>query len=173
MSNPLETEFFIFVTELLDVLFVDTKGNLNIYYQSGDQQSSNPGCCSTPIVPGTKSEIPSYDINEWVGKHSLNICISCSSSLCDLVGLRYLGSYQIYAMKGMPTSTQASASGNVLLRWWDAFPKPISSPASISAEEVATLIRKGSTGSSDFAVIDVRKDDHAVRFPAEDLELNQ
>ena len=82
-------------------------------------------------------------------------------SLCDLVGLRYLGSYQIYAMKGIPTSAQTSTSGNVLLRWWDAFPKPISTPASISAEEVATLVRKG---GSDFAVIDVRKDDHAVRF---------
>jgi len=122
---------------LLDVLFVDTKGDLSIYYQSGDQKSSEAGCCSTPIVPGTKSENPSYDINEWVG------------------------SYQIYAMKGMSTLTQTSTSGNVLLRWWDAFPKPISSPASISAEEVATLIRKGSMGSSDFAVIDVRKNDHA------------
>jgi len=119
---------------LLDALFVDTKGDLSIYYQSGDQQCSTAGCCSTPMVPGTKSEKPSYDINEWVG------------------------SYQIYAMKGTSTSTQTSTSGNVLLRWWDAFPKPISSPASISAEEVATLVR---TGSSDFAVIDVRKDDHA------------
>jgi hypothetical protein len=77
-------------------------------------------------------------------------------------------------MKGMPTLTQTSTSGNVLLRWWDAFPKPISSPASISAEEVATLVRRGDAGGSDFAVIDVRKDDHAVRFSsffvAEDIE---
>ena len=87
-----------------------------------------------------------------------------------MVDLRYLGSYQIYAMKGMSTLTQTSTSGNVLLRWWDAFPKPISSPASISAEEVATFVRKGGAGRSDFAVIDVRKDDHAVRFSAEDLE---
>ena len=76
-------------------------------------------------------------------------------------------------MKGTSTLTQSSTSGDVLLRWWDAFPKAISSPASISAEEVVTLIRKG---SSDFAVIDVRKDDHAVRFSsfffffAEDLK---
>lgn len=83
----------------------------------------------------------------------------------DLVPLRYLGSYQIYAMKGVSTlTTETSTSGNVLLRWWDAFPKPISSPASISAEEVATLIRKGGAGSSDFAVIDVRKGDHVVSF---------
>jgi len=122
---------------LLDVLFVDTKGDLNIYYQTGDQKSSNVGCCSTPILPGTRSENLSYEINEWVG------------------------SYQIYAMKEIPTSTQTSTSGNVLLRWWDAFPKPISSPASISAEEVVTLVRKGGAGSTDFAVIDVRKDDHA------------
>ena len=163
MSNPLglEISMYLYFYDFKDVLFVDTKGDLNIYYQSGDQQSSKAGCCSTPIVPGTKSESPSYDINEWVGKYSLNICILCSSSLC---GLCYLGSYQIYAMKGMPTLTQTSKSRNVLLRWWDAFPKPISSPVSISAQEVATLVRKGDAGISDFAIVDVRKDDHAVRF---------
>ena len=172
MSNPLGPEFSNFV----DVLFVDTKGDLNVYYKSGDQQTSKAGCCSTPMVPGTKSEIPTYDINEWVGKYFFfKIRVLCSSSLCVLVGLRYLGSYQIYAMKETSTSTQSSTSGNVLLRWWDAFPKAISSPVPISAEEVATLIRKGGTGSSDFAVIDVRRDDHAVRFSSlsEDFKKTQ
>ena len=65
MSNPLGPEF----SNFLDVLFVDTKGDLNVYHKSGDQQTSKAGCCSTPMVPGTKSEIPTYDINEWVGKY--------------------------------------------------------------------------------------------------------
>ena len=93
------------------------------------------------------------------------------SLLYDLFGL---GSYQIYAMKGISTLTQTtSTSGNVLLRWWDAFPKPISSPASISAKELATLIRKGDAGGTEFAIIDVRKDDHAVSFYffAKDLRI--
>ena len=74
MFNPFSPELSIYLSfcdlNLLDVLFVDTKGDLNIYYQSGDQQNSKatPGCCSTPIVPGTKPEKPSYNINEWVGK---------------------------------------------------------------------------------------------------------
>lgn len=90
--------------------------------------------------------------------------------MTGLVSIRYLSrgesllteiiaSYQIYALKnGDPTESPHSAA---LKNWWDAFPTIKSSPASLTAEEVAILIR-GQGSQSDFAVIDVRRNDHAV-----------
>lgn len=69
-----------------------------------------------------------------------------------------LASYQIYALKdGNSSETHSTA----LLRWWDAYPVFKSSPPSITAEEVAALIRDPALAST-FAIIDVRRNDHAV-----------
>jgi len=45
--------------------------------------------------------------------------------------------------------------------WWDAYPEVKSSPPNITAEEVAALIRDPGKTQKDFAIIDVRRDDHA------------
>ncbi|KAF8813136.1 NAD(P)-binding protein [Phlegmacium glaucopus] len=64
----------------------------------------------------------------------------------------WVASYQIYALK--------NENPTALKNWWDEFPTIKSSPGSLNAEEVAALIR-GQGSQSDFAVIDVRRDDHA------------
>ena len=51
---------------LLDFLFVDTKNDLNVYYQ-GNQEASK---CCLPNAPGTAPSKPDYDVNEWVGQYS-------------------------------------------------------------------------------------------------------
>ncbi|KAH9481820.1 Arsenite methyltransferase [Psilocybe cubensis] len=119
-----------------DVLFVDNKSDLSVYYQQSDSNSgcstTTTGCC-TPAPRGSKAQRPSYDVNEWAA------------------------SYQIYAKKeGGPVPNPPTA----LLRWWDAYPTVKSSPASMTAEEVASLIR-GEGDAGEFAVIDVRRNDHA------------
>ncbi|KAF4613837.1 hypothetical protein D9613_008096 [Agrocybe pediades] len=115
-----------------NLLFVDTKSDLGVYYQSSEDGGAlgTPGCC-TPAPPGTKAGKPDYDVNEWVA------------------------SYQIYALK---EDGPAEIPSTALLRWWDAYPVVKSSPPSMTAEEVASLIRSSAT---DFAVIDVRRNDHA------------
>jgi hypothetical protein len=51
----------------------------------------------------------------------------------------------------------------VLKNWPDAYPKVQSEPDSLTAEEVAALIRDPTKGGKDFTVIDVRRNDHAVK----------
>jgi len=52
-----------------------------------------------------------------------------------------------------------------LLRWWDAYPtaKTTSFPQ-LTAGEVAKLIQDSDGKGENFAVIDVRRADHAVGF---------
>lgn len=60
----------------------------------------------------------------------------------------------------------------VLQRWWDAYPAVKATPQSVTAEEVAALIRSGSSDPSvrtAFAVVDVRRNDHAVCLFFHDL----
>jgi hypothetical protein len=54
-----------------------------------------------------------------------------------------------------PETDQAPASN-----WWEAYPTVKSSPALISPEEIAELLR---ANDENLAVIDVRRNDHAVR----------
>jgi arsenite methyltransferase len=73
--------------------------------------------------------------------------------------LTLIAAYQVYALKdGTPTETPAAA----LMRWWDAYPTVKSSPPSITPEEVAALMLDP-TSAADFVIIDVRRNDHAVR----------
>ncbi|PPQ83503.1 hypothetical protein CVT25_006993 [Psilocybe cyanescens] len=111
-----------------DVLCVDNKSDLGVYYgpsEHGGATDKTPNCCP-PAPPGSRVERPEYDVNEWAS------------------------SYQIFALKqGSLVSTPPS----VLLRWWDAYPTVKSSPSSVTADEVAALIR-GQRSAHDFAVID-------------------
>lgn len=52
---------------LQDVMFVETKSDLNVYYESGQGGATCPGI---PASPGTASWKPTYDVNEWVGESS-------------------------------------------------------------------------------------------------------
>ncbi|TFK33855.1 S-adenosyl-L-methionine-dependent methyltransferase [Crucibulum laeve] len=119
-------------------LFVDTKSNLNVYYTAGSStDKSTIGCCS----PAPKSESvnapPSFDANLWVA------------------------SYQIYATKEGTPDPNAEKLETALLRSWDAYPRPQSTPAAVTADEIAKLVRDASKTPSDFAVIDVRRNDYA------------
>lgn len=75
----------------------------------------------------------------------------------------------IYAVKNNDSEDDLSAasvpSRPALLRWWDAYPKAKStSLPQLTAEEVAKLIRDSNGKGTDFAVIDVRRADHAVSY---------
>lgn len=85
--------------------------------------------------------------------------------------LTFTASYQIYALK--PNSTQHDSTRattiadqpNPLLNWWDAYPKPTSTDSlpRISIEDVAAVMRNpDSRAMQDYAIIDVRRNDHAV-----------
>jgi len=87
----------------------------------------------TPAPPDSAAWKPTYDINEWVG------------------------AYQIYALKDGPPVEKPPT---VLTRWWDAYPLVKSSPSPVTAEELVALMKDPSS-SSEFAVIDVRRNDHA------------
>lgn len=148
-SLTISTKSQVNIDFLLDLLFVDTKSDLSVYYQD-DAATGTPGCC-TPAPPGSKASKPDYDVNEWVGKLELYV-----PSWCCRNSMVLSASYQIYAIKD---DKAADIPSTVLLRWWDAYPSVKSSPPSITAEEVASFIRGGAL---DFAVIDVRRNDHAV-----------
>ncbi|PPQ97275.1 hypothetical protein CVT26_006668 [Gymnopilus dilepis] len=78
----MEYETILSEAGFTNFLFVDTKNDLNVYYQ-GNQEASK--CCS-PNAPGTAPSKPDYDVNEWVA------------------------SYQIYAVKeGMPKTVTSKA----------------------------------------------------------------
>ncbi|KAF5369636.1 hypothetical protein D9615_010242 [Tricholomella constricta] len=89
------------------------------------------GCCKS-------APKPNFDVNVWVA------------------------SYQITAYKSSETVESAeSKPTSALLRWWDAYPKVKSSPALIPPAELAALYKENSESERDFAIIDVRRDDHA------------
>lgn len=118
-----------------DVLFADTQSNLNIYYEAGaGTEASNTGCCTTPSV----NIPPSFDVNIWVA------------------------SYQIYALKddNPKPSVNLKKEETALKSLWLAYPKAQSSPKIIHVDEVAQLIRDNTKTVADYAVIDVRKNDH-------------
>src|ERR1700722_2647714 len=72
-------------------------------------------------------------------------------------------SYRISAFKpSIKSDTHSTQCAEVqpLLRWWDAYPEAKSSPPHISPEEVAALLHDPTR--SDYAVIDVRRNDHSV-----------
>jgi rhodanese-related sulfurtransferase len=117
---------------LPNATFVETKRDLNVYFEYGKDDASI-SCCSAPSGGGATAWKPSYDVNEWVG------------------------AYQIYALKdGVPVEKPPT----VLSNWWAAYPAVKSSPASMKAEEVVAL-KKDPASSAEFAVIDVRRNDHA------------
>ncbi|KAF5316606.1 hypothetical protein D9619_006263 [Psilocybe cf. subviscida] len=134
-----------------NVVFVDTKNDLNIYYAAPGQPSATTpagasSCCSpaptaAQTKPGNSAQIPvkpEYEVNDWVA------------------------SYQIYAIKASATPA-VEIPATVLAQWWDAYPVVKSSPSNATAEEVAELIRqanKQGDAKRDFAVIDVRRNDH-------------
>lgn len=62
---------------------------------------------------------------------------------------------------GVPIQHVPSA----LLRWWDAYPTAKTSPPLMTPDDVVTLIRDKTKSESDYAVIDVRRNDHGVSLP--------
>ncbi|KAF8999331.1 glycoside hydrolase superfamily [Cyathus striatus] len=81
---------------------------------------------------------PDFDANEWVA------------------------SYQIYALK--PGSTPTSGAPTAALNnWWDAYPK-VQSPQHPLLQKNSCSYRNPSASEKDFAVIDVRRNDHAVEW---------
>jgi hypothetical protein len=75
-------------------------------------------------------------------------------------------SYQIYALKPKPADQDSKSikSPSPLLQWWDAYPVAQStSLPTISTEEVADLVLH--SAQSEYAVIDVRRNDHGVSHP--------
>ena len=49
------------------------------------------------------------------------------------------------------------------MHYSDAYPSPKSSPLVISSDEVASLVRNNTPDQREYAVIDVRRNDHVVR----------
>ncbi|KAF6763818.1 arsenite S-adenosylmethyltransferase [Ephemerocybe angulata] len=111
-----------------DALFVDRKGDLNVYWQ-GDTAPST--CCSGPTDLNVRPDFPeNFDANEWAG------------------------AYQIYAIKPLGDEP-VEASPTTLLRWWDAYPTVKSSPQFLTADEVVDLVRNPELKDNDkLAVID-------------------
>ena len=139
-----------------DVVFVDTKGDINVYYQT---QPASSSCCSPAASSGPPKPTPDFNANEWVG--ALNIHVHTDG--IPIIFSHYAASYQIYAVKRQLADYDPQAGPTApLLRWWDAYPDSESaSLPSLSAQAVAELVRDKTR--KDFVVIDVRRNDHAVR----------
>ncbi|KAF8626489.1 hypothetical protein AX17_006545 [Amanita inopinata Kibby_2008] len=116
------------------VSFVATNRDLNVYYEGNANKGRS--CCRATAT-GQVPTKPDYDANE------------------------YVASYQIRALKSGDVSTDTKPLPDVLLRHWDAFPTVKASPPPLTAEEVLSLIRDPSSSSTDYAVVDVRRNDHA------------
>ncbi|KAE9388267.1 S-adenosyl-L-methionine-dependent methyltransferase, partial [Gymnopus androsaceus JB14] len=123
-----------------DVNFVQLQADLNVYAQSKPTGGSSGCCgasggCGTPRASTTPAlEEPSFDINA------------------------YVASYQIYSVKAKDVAAVTQESSTALLQWWDAYPTPKSNVGNISVSEVISLLQSDKT---EYAVIDVRRDDHA------------
>ncbi|KDQ56966.1 hypothetical protein JAAARDRAFT_131028 [Jaapia argillacea MUCL 33604] len=116
-----------------DPLFVDTKVDLNVYFQP--ESGCGISCCAAPPTGVLqRPAMPNFDANEWVG------------------------SYQIYAVKASAEQTADVQSVNPLNNWWDAYPRPKSDAPLVTAEEVVEMMKD--PVQKDFAVIDVRRNDH-------------
>ncbi|KAJ3550792.1 hypothetical protein NMY22_g236 [Coprinellus aureogranulatus] len=117
-----------------DVLFVDRKSDLNVYWKG----TSSISCCSTAPDLSQRPDFPEdFDVNEWVG------------------------SFEVYAVKPVGEEP-ATISPTTLLRWWDAYPTVKASLPFLTADEVAALVRDPKLQSEEkVAVIDVRRNDHA------------
>jgi len=137
-------EYKTLLTEagLTDVVLVDTRSDLNIYFQSNTPGSSccSPGPLPAPCCTGGVQSNPKFDANAWVA------------------------SYQVYAIKpqtstGPPTESKAPAP---LLRWWDAYPITNSKPEPLTRAHVAQMLRDPTLeAGKDYTIVDVRRDDHA------------
>ena len=58
----------ILTPPLQDVIFHETKSDLNVYYVSGQDPATSPG---TPSPRGIATQKPTYDFNEWIGESLL------------------------------------------------------------------------------------------------------
>ncbi|EAU88648.2 arsenite S-adenosylmethyltransferase [Coprinopsis cinerea okayama7 len=107
-----------------DILFVDKKSDLSIYFQ--DDRSG--GCCTgvEDKIDSNRPQKPDIDMDEWIA--------SC----------------EIYALKPK-TDAEVTIPETSLKRWWDAYPAVQSTPPSLTNDEVAALVR---SGDKDFVVVD-------------------
>jgi len=136
-SPKLSIKTFLADAGFNDVLIVDNKYDLNIYLKADDKNAASSTACCILAPAGMNALPPDYDANE--------LAAAC----------------KIYAVKGdaLPGSVPSKPA---LLRWWDAYPKAKSTSfPDLTVEEVAKLIRDSGGKESNFAVIDVRKTDHA------------
>ncbi|KAJ2929996.1 hypothetical protein H1R20_g7127, partial [Candolleomyces eurysporus] len=133
-----EAEYRTFLADagFQDVLLVDRKSDLNVYWDSNGPAPTT-SCCSPASSDVLKQRnLPAdFDVNEWVG------------------------SYELYAVKP-PSDEPTRTLETALVRSWDAYPTVKSSPSSLTAEEVAELIRSPEKGGGKIAIVDVRRNDH-------------
>ncbi|KAH7908531.1 S-adenosyl-L-methionine-dependent methyltransferase [Hygrophoropsis aurantiaca] len=169
-----------------DALFVDTKGDLNIYAVDGNLgccPPTNPtspvgGCCAPKSAssPGCPPKTTSSNSSSSPSSTSKGCCSpdtpvvsgGCAPKLVDTAPMtpaisdlnEWAASFQIYAMKtfGNEDATPSkSTTSSVLLNWADAYPFPKAVRVDISCEEVVAAIK---SQADSFAVIDVRRNDH-------------
>ncbi|KAH7920771.1 NAD(P)-binding protein [Leucogyrophana mollusca] len=158
-----------------DALFVDTQGDLNIYTQNGaagccapNITSSSSGCCPPALTATTTSGCcpPAPAAKATSGCCAPKSTTPAPSNTAAAIGNvnEWAASYQIYAMKALTggendaPSTPASSAPSALLSWVDAYPSPKAPRTDISCEDVAALLHEG---GGNYAVIDVRRNDHA------------
>lgn len=70
----------------------------------------------------------------------------------------FVASYRISVSK--PCYPAEAISPTVLKNWWYAYPEVKSTPDALTTEQVAALVRDPNQNSTDFTVIDVRRNDH-------------
>lgn len=74
-------------------------------------------------------------------------------------------------MDQVPGSLDDGGQNCSFVDWYDAFPKPRSTPPSINPDELAVLLKTKTVGK-DFVVVDVRRTDFEVGFVGtRDLDL--
>src|SRR6201999_3089554 len=96
------------------------------------------------------------DFNKWVGKYP-NTMAKIETILISTA------SYKIFAIRAKEEESPSETPPSPLLRWWDAFPPARSDAPKIPRSEVANLVRDPSLiAGKDYAIIDVRGDDHSV-----------
>ncbi|KAF8631470.1 hypothetical protein AX15_002383 [Amanita polypyramis BW_CC] len=116
-----------------EISLTATGSDLNIYNQGNSRGYYSEGDSTTQSSNAPTK--PPYNIND------------------------YVASYQIYGVKpGIPSSSTL----DILQQWWDAYPMVKASPPRLTTEEVANLVRgPGGEEKMEYAVIDVRRNDHA------------
>ncbi|KXN82354.1 Arsenite methyltransferase [Leucoagaricus sp. SymC.cos] len=133
--TPEEYKGFLMDAGFDEISLIDTGKDLTACSGPPQERQSAPGeqCCTQPPAASAV-------------KSNLNF-------------REYAASYQVSASK--PCKPASPVSATVLKNWWYGYPEVKSTPTSLAADDVATLIRDPTKSNKDFTVIDVRRNDHA------------